>query len=238
MDFETYLPANASLEQQATALADILKNEDAAGIELAVVMPYPTPRPDNHGLFETTRGQHRVLPCCQVNPNLGEEATRELETAVTKWGARAVKLMPSIYGSLFTPQTQAIVAKARELGIYVNIHSGGGHSHPLAIGAVCRRFPEVTFVMDHMGYREWLGDAIVAAQDNPNLYLGATIASFEPGCIERAVKAVGPERIVFGSNLPLLAADLAAEAIRRWQFGREVEELILGGNLARIYGLA
>ena len=127
---------------------------------------------------------------------------------------------------------------ARELGMVVNIHSGSEISHPLAIGALCRRFPDVTVLMDHMGYREWGGDAIEAARDNPNLYLGTTIASFEPSSIERAVRAIGAERVVYGSNWPALYSDLAVEAIRRHKFGAEAEELILGGNLARILGVS
>jgi predicted TIM-barrel fold metal-dependent hydrolase len=54
--------------------------------------------------------------------------------------------------------------------------------------------------------------------------------------IERAVRELGPERVVFGSNWPNLYSDLAVEAIRRQRLGQEAEELIFGGNLARILG--
>ena len=123
---------------------------------------------------------------------------------------------------------------ARELGLVVNIHSGSEISHPLGIGALCRRFPDVTVLMDHMGYREWVSDAIEAARDNPNLYLGTTIASFEPSVIERAIKELGPTRVVYGSNWPNCYSDLAVEAIRRQRLGAEAEALVLGGNLARL----
>jgi hypothetical protein len=36
----------------------------------------------------------------------------------------------------------------------------------------------VPLLMDHMGYREWVSDAIEVARDNPNVYLGTTIAAF------------------------------------------------------------
>ena len=39
---------------------------------------------------------------------------------------------------------------------------------------------------------------------------------------------------MYGSNWPNLSSDLAVEAIRRAKFGREAEELIFGGDLARI----
>jgi predicted TIM-barrel fold metal-dependent hydrolase len=129
------------------------------------------------------------------------------------------------------------VSLARELGLVVNVHSGSEISHPLGIGALARRFPEVPFLMDHMGYREWTADAIEVARDNPNVYLGTTIAAFEPSTVARAVDALGPERVVYGSNWPTHYSDLAVESLRRYGFSSAALELILGNNLARILGL-
>ncbi len=238
IDFEVYLNTNTSAVARATQLSELFANEDAAGIEFAVVMPNPTPKPDNRALYETACQQPRAILCCQVNPNDGEAAVTEIRQAATTWNMRVLKIMPAIYHlRLTSPMADTLLSTARELELVVNIHSGSGISHPLAIGAICRRYPEVTVLMDHMGYREWTADAIEAARDNPNLYLGTTIASFEPIVIERAVHELGPERIVYGSNWPNLYSDLAVEAIRRQRLGQEAEELIFGGNLARILRL-
>jgi predicted TIM-barrel fold metal-dependent hydrolase len=219
-------------------LAELFCNEDAAGIEYAVVMPSPTPKPDNRALYETASHERRAILCCQVNPNDGDTALREIEQSATEWGMRVLKIMPAIYQVPLTGRVaHALMTIAREHRLVVNIHSGSEISHPLAIGALSRRFPEVPVLMDHMGYREWVSDAIEAARDNPNLYLGTTIASFEPITIQKAVQELGPERIVYGSNWPNLYSDLAVEAIRRQRLGQEAEELILGGNLARILGM-
>jgi hypothetical protein len=237
MDFEIYLPTNASAAERQAALADLAMWEDKAGIEIAVVMPNPTPKPDNHALVETLGNDPRWIPCCQVNPN-DADAVDQVRHAVTALGCRMLKLMPSIYNAPPTgPAARALLEVARELGIAVNIHSGGNNSSPLEIGAAARRFPEVPIIMDHMGYRNEAHHAVVAAEDNPNIYLGTTIASFEPSHIERAIKAVGVERIIFGSNLPILYPDLAMEAIRRAKFGQEAEALIFGENLARVLGV-
>jgi len=239
MDFEVYLNTNAPAAERRAQLAQLLQNEDAAGIEYAVVMPNPTPKPDNRALFETAGQERRAVLCCQVNPNDGESALAEIRQSATEWGMRVLKIMPAIYQvRLSSPLATTLMTTARELGMVVNIHSGSEISHPLAIGALCRRFPDVTVLMDHMGYREWTLDAIEAARDNPNLYLGTTIASFEPSSIERAVRELGPERVVYGSNWPALYSDLAVEAIRRQKLGQAAEELILGGNLARILNIA
>jgi uncharacterized protein len=234
IDFEVYLNTNESPDQRAAALTALFANEDAAGIEYAVVMPSPTPNPDNAALYATAHAQRRAILCCQVNPNHGERAFEEIRQSATEWGMRVLKIMPAIYQVHLTgPLAKRLMETARELNLVVNIHSGSEISHPLAIGALARRYPEVTVLMDHMGYREWTSDAIEAARDNPNLYLGTTIAAFEPSIVERAIRELGPERIVYGSNWPNCYSDLAVEALRRGGFGGEAEELIFGGNLAR-----
>lgn len=238
MDFETYLPTNAPADERAAALAATLENEDRAEIEYAVVMPNPTPHPDNRALYETCRGERRAILCCQVNPNDGANALADVARSATDYGARMLKIMPALYHlNLSGPVATELLRKAREFGLVVNIHSGSEISHPLQIATVCRRFPEVPVIMDHMGYREWCGDAIEAARDNPNLYLGTTIASFEPSMVARAIQELGPERVIYGSNLPVCYSDLAVESLRRLKLGREVEDLLFGGNLARLLGM-
>jgi predicted TIM-barrel fold metal-dependent hydrolase len=235
MDFEVYLNTNAPAADRRAQLTQLFENEDAAGVEYAVVMPSPTPKPDNRALYETAGSERRAILCCQVNPNDGEAALYDIRQSATELGMRLLKIMPAVYQlRLTSPLASTLMAIARELGLIVNIHSGSEISHPLAIGALCRRFPDVTVLMDHMGYREWMPDAIEAARDNPNLYLGTTIAAFEPAAVQRAVEELGPERVVYGSNWPVCYSDLAVEAIRRQKLGKEAEELVLGGNLARL----
>ena len=238
MDFEIYLPSEASPEVLRAALEELTYWEDRAGIEMAVVMPMPTPNPNHQALADTLEGNPRWIPCAQVNPQHGERAVAEFRRAVTEFGCKMLKLMPAIYNTPPTsPNALALMDVARELGVAVNIHSTGNNGDPLEIGALARRYPEVQIIMDHMGYRNDGRTAILAAQDNPNIFLGTTIAAFEPSFIATAIKEVGADRIIFGSNLPNCYPDLAIEALRRGKFGEEAEALILGGNLARMLGI-
>jgi uncharacterized protein len=238
MDFEAYLNTNAPVAERASQLTELFANEDAAGVQYAVVMPSPTSKPDNAALYETAHTQRRAILCCQVNPNDGDSAFDDIRRSATEWGMRVLKIMPAIYQVRMTgPLALRLMNMARELNLVVNVHSGSEISHPLGIGALARRFPDVPILMDHMGYREWVSDAIEVARDNPNVFLGTTIAAFEPATVARAVEALGPERVVYGSNWPTHYSDLAVEAIRRYGFSANELELMLGNNLARILGL-
>jgi predicted TIM-barrel fold metal-dependent hydrolase len=68
--------------------------------------------------------------------------------------------------------------------------------------------------------------------------LGTTRVAFEPEFVREAVEALGPERVVFGSNGPSIWPDLALESLKRLNLGAEAEALIFGETLARIYGVA
>ena len=230
-DFEAYLGPDGDL-------AALLKLEDDAGIEKVVLMPLPEIRPDNLGVVASAKGSDRVIPCACVNPSFGREAVDELITVVRDHGMKGLKLMPPRHGYVISSQDcDPFMDAALMLSIPVTIHSGPSPAHPLEIAALCARHPNVPVIMDHMGHRYWSDQAIQAARQCESIHLGTTIAAFEPGLIARAVREVGAERVVFGSNAPSAFPDLAVESIKRAKLGDRAEELILGENLARIYRL-
>jgi len=231
VDAELYLNAKSSNAEQLEAL------EKEAGIDLAILMPEPTMRPDNASMYAVVKNLKMFLPCVCVNPNFGKEALDEFETSVKQWGFRGLKLMPPKHGYRIVDQSiYPLLEKAHELNIPVSVHSSQEQCHPCDIGFMALEFPEVTFIMDHMGYRYFARQAILAAKHAPNLFL-ATTAVPEPEFIKNAVKALGAERVLFGSNGPGMPPDIQIEVIRRAKLGPEAEALVLGGNAARIYGI-
>jgi predicted TIM-barrel fold metal-dependent hydrolase len=208
---------------------------DEAGIDRAVLMPPVTVKPDNSWMVEQIRGNSRFIPCALLNPHFGDEAVKELELGVREWGIQGLKLMSTKHGfHIASKLAHPLMAKCAELGIPASIHSEGGYAHPLAIAALARAFPDVPVIMDHMGYRYWVADAIEAARQAPNIYL-ATTAVMEPHFIHMAINAVGVERVVFGSNGPLAIPKIQLDVIKFLQLSPEDEAKILGGTLAKLY---
>lgn len=242
-DFEAYMPQE--FDGAPYGRDGTLRTMDEAGIDFSVVFPGglpPDPRAINAELLAALKGQDRLLPGCLINPTLGPLAVDELRRCVDA-GARSMKLMAAAHGyRLDGPAPDAVMAAAAELDLPVTIHSGSEVSgcSPAFIGTLAARHPEVTIIMDHMGYREWVGLAVEAAAANPRIFLGTTlIAAAEPITIKRIIQEgrVGAGRIVFGSNAPSGVAVNGVRGIRGLGLVAADEAAVLGGNLAAIYGV-
>ena len=242
-DFEAYIPVEFNGE--AYGKAGVLATMDEASIDASVVfiggVPID-PREANAQVLREVQGESRILPGALVNPTMGPLATDDLKRCVDR-GARTVKLMAAAHRyQLDSACVDPIMELADSLGIPATIHSGSPSSgcSPEFIGTLAKRHPNVTIIMDHMGYREWIGHAVQAAAENSRIYLGTTlIAAAEPISVKDVARGgqVGANRIVFGSNAPSGVATHGVNGIRNIGFTDEEEALILGENFRRIYGL-
>lgn len=237
IDVETfYNPSFALAGVKGMAL--LRQQLDEAGVQRALLFPEPKPlATDNEGMYEQIRNDSRFVGIASINPHSGAEGAALLRRSLDEWGFRGLKLMPVHYAfRAASTAADHLLEVAREYAVPVTVHSGNFFCHPLEIAQMARRFPEVNFVMDHMGYRYYVLEAIQAAEQYPNIYL-ATTAVFEPHFIGNAVERVGAERVVFGSNAPMVLPRLQLEVIRALRLSAEQEALILGGNAARLYRL-
>jgi predicted TIM-barrel fold metal-dependent hydrolase len=242
-DFEAYMPAE--FNGKPYGKAGVLATADEAGIDVCVVFPGGVPADPtaaNAHLLKEVKGESRILPGCLINPTMGPDARDDLKRCVDA-GARTVKLMAASHRyRIDSPCVDPIMELARSFGVPATIHSGSELSgcSPEYIGNLAQRHPDVTIIMDHMGYREWVGLAVQAAVENPRIYLGTTlIAAAEPISVKNVARGgrIGADRIVFGSNSPSGVAVHGVNGIRNIGFTAEEEAFILGENFKRIYGL-
>lgn len=247
-DFEAYLNDSFRDEDGRLNLDDLLAQEDDADMDVVVVMPNTQSNPDNAELANVIRGNPRVLGCALVHPT-EEDPVSQVHRAAEAWGMKGIKLMPAVHNyDVDAEIVKPVVEAARDNGLIVSIHSGPDNCHPTRIGRVASWIPETPVIVDHMGFPDDLDAAIEAARTNRNIYLGTTILRFHrrwgtdpdqvvPAEMKRAVDEIGPEQIVFGSNMPEYRPIQVVNALRRLELGDDAEALIFGGNLARIYGL-
>jgi predicted TIM-barrel fold metal-dependent hydrolase len=95
--------------------------------------------------------------------------------------------------------------------------------------------------MAHMGGHPYaFGDwhrAVAVAKMHPNLLLDTASSQIDNGMIEYAVAEIGAEKILFGSDMPLLDPHTQLAKVRGAEISREDQAKILGGNLVRLLGL-
>jgi len=155
---------------------------------------------------------------------------------VREWRFCGMKLMPTHHAFRSVGQAaHPLLRKAEELEVPVTIHSGTFFAHPLEIGILAEAFPRVPLIMDHMGYRYYVAEAIAAARRAPNLYL-ATTAVMEPHWIRQAVRELGADRVVFGSNAPHVWPATQLLVVRQAELSGTEERKVLGENAARLFG--
>lgn len=256
VDFEAYLNHDHG-GGQPFDVATLLAMEDEAGIDIAVVMPAnngPSPerklevQPDNLRLARAIEGNRRCVGCATINPVLGADNIRTQFEIIDRYRFGGPKLMAVLHKyDVDDEMVDPIMEMTRERGLVASIHSGSDNVHPNRIANVAGRFPDVPIIMDHMGYPDATEDAIRAAEEHPNIYLGTTILRFfkpdpsqaNPTAVAEAVRRVGPERVVWGSNLPEYphSALWCRQAIERLNLGADAERLIFGENLTRLYKL-
>ncbi len=75
------------------------------------------------------------------------------------------------------------------------------YNTPSMVGALAKKYPNITFIMGHAGYGEW-EKAIAVANKYSNVYLDITSSYRVNGVVEWLVKDVGSDRVLFGTDTP------------------------------------
>ena len=138
-----------------------------------------------------------------------------------------------------SPVFDPIVERAVALNVPIYQHTwinslgnGPGDSTPFDLVELARRHPQGKFVCMHTGGNWELG--IRAIRDCKNIW--AEIAGSDPtaGFTEMAVRELGPERIVYGSDVGGRSFGSQVGKVLGANISDEAKEMILGGNLRRL----
>jgi len=177
------------------------------GIDATVTMPAAgaDPAPTHDAIAELVeRHPGRIFGMASISPLLGEAFyVAELRRCVEQLGFKAVKLHPQAHAaSPALPVSDVVFRTAAELDIPVMVHTGTGA--PFALPSLlirrARQYPDLKIVLAHAGFAVYTEEAIVAAEVCDNIYLEPSWCL--AGDIGRMVRLLGPERVMYGGDLP------------------------------------
>ncbi len=202
-------------------------------------------------LEAVARYPQRIIGFCVIQPLAGEEAVRELERCAEN-GARGIgEMRPDVQGfdlrdnALMKP----LIESAIEHDLVFLIHAsepvgheyfGKGSITPDTIYPFILGFPRLKLVCAHWGgglpfYA--LMPEVAEALSNTCFDTAATPFLYRPPIFQHVADIVGVEKILFGSDYPLLSPTRIIDQLALVDLGEEDRAKILGGNAQRLLSI-
>lgn len=236
---------------------DLLKSMDEEGVDKSVIFGFPWDEADhfrrhNDYIIESVRRYpERVVGfCCfsPLSPRSAEEAQRCLGEGLA--GVGELALYQSGLTADVLERLDALMGLCAGLDVPVLFHANEpvGHAYPgktpmelSEIYGLIKRYPSNRIVLAHWGgglfFYALMKKEVRDALHNVWFDTAASPYLYTPGVYRVAADIVGPDKILFGSDYPLLspkryfqemnAAGISGEAIRK----------ISGENAARLLRL-
>jgi uncharacterized protein len=177
----------------------------------------------------------RFLGACIVNPLYIEESLRELEECHNQLGFVWVgELCNYMIPYQYTiKQFDLLVEQVAKLKMVLALHTEGEEMNYIA-----SKFPQATIAFAHFGDDHEFDDIfkrIDTVAKNPNFYLDTSGYGHDRvGVLEYAVKTIGPDRVLFGSDFTINDPSTVLARIQNAFLSEEEKKKILSGNLVAL----
>jgi len=248
-------------ENPKAALAgedDLLAAMDAAGVETAVACGFPWTDPgrcraENDVLAEASRRSGgRIAWLASVSPATGREAAREAERAFSLGAAGLGELNADGQGfdlldpASFAPVALACIEADRPVLLHASepvghAYPGKGTATPDKLLNLIGAFPALRLVLAHWGgglpFYELMPEVALACR-SVWYDTAASTYLYRPAVFRAVLDIVGPEKVLWGSDYPVLGMGRFLRRSRDEAGIRDGEApAVFGGNARRVYGL-
>lgn len=229
-----------------------LRAMDEAGVEVALLSAWCGP---NGWLISNDEVQEhvaaapdRLLGVASVDLRSPMAAVRDVRRWVSGEGFVGVRALPWLWDlppndRRFYPVYAACVDAGVPFCTQV------GHTGPLCrsepgrpipyLDDVLLDFPELVVVGGHVGF-PWIDEIVSLALKYRNFYVdtSAYVLHRLPPAFRAFLKGPGRERVLFGTNWPMLSPARCLEGLDELGLSDEGRDAFLSGNARRVYGLA
>lgn len=172
-----------------------------------------------------------------------DEVEVELDRAISL-GLTGIKIHPDIQRfDLLDPRMYRI-CEAAEGRLIINFHMGDDreeyrYSEPKKLARLLERFPRLTVIASHLGgYKAW-DEAAEYLYGNPSVWYDNSSAlwAMTPERAYEITKACGVDRVMFGTDFPVMKIGQYLDLFNLETFGQAEREAILYGNAKRLFSL-
>ena len=228
-------------------ISQIMEIADRVGVKRLVFymgMPWavdPTPeefrRQNDEVIQALSHWHHRAFGFVYLNPKHEEESLKELDRCAKAGPMVGVKLWVAVRAN--DKRLDSIIRRAAELKAVIFQHTwlktGGnlpGESTPMDLVELAGRHPNVPMICGHTGGDWERGIRVVRGVKNLSIDLGGSDPT--AGFVEMAVRELGPERIIYGSDIGGRSFGSQLGKVYSANITAAAKVAILGENLKRM----
>jgi len=240
-------------------LEQMIEQMEEAGIEKAFLVAAHSGRPGLPGCYHMPyevvaraceKYPGRFYGLAGIDPFDGMNGVRAFEEAVRDMGFIGAHLYPHWF-ELAPDHAKyyPFYAKCVELDVPIQMQVGQSLLYakdfpcrsvgrPITLDAVACDFPELKLIGIHVGI-PWHEEMIAMAWKHPNVYIGcdAHRPKYWPESFTHYIKSYGQDKVIFGTDFPVLPWKRTVEDIDALGLKPEVRRKLMRDNTARIYGL-
>ena len=253
---ESFRELYASPKARIATADELLTSMDAAGVDVSVACGFAwrdaelCVRHNDYLLEAAAKSNGRLIALCTVQPS--DKGAREELKRCASAGARGLGELRPVqqgYGLIDSEEADLLAWAADAYDLLLLFHASEpvGHRYPGKAGLPLDQlwrfvedFPGVTVIAAHWGGGLPFYALMPEVRDVlDRLYVdtAATSLLYRPEVYARGIELVGAERILFGSDFPLIAQEHALEETRQATVDEGARRLILGENARRLLRL-
>ncbi len=236
---------------------ELIESMDREGIEFSVIANYGWAtqklcvETNDYILEAVARYPKRLVGFCAIQPAAGAAALAEIERCVSGGmkGIGELRTDLQSFGPADRETVQPIVAAIKKHNLILLIHAsepightypGKGSVTPDIIYSFITTFPDLTLICAHWGgglpfYT--LMPEVKKVLKNVYFDTAASPFLYSPQIYQQVSQIVGAEKILFGSDYPLMPPSRLLREINSAGLRKEEKYLILSGNAQRLLGI-
>jgi hypothetical protein len=246
-------------DSSGISLEKMLEGMDAAGIELAFLVAAKSGRVGLPGCYHmpaevvsraVDKYPHRFLGLIGIDPYTGMEGVRALEDAVKNMGFIGAHLYPhwfelapnhAKYYPFYSKCIELDIPIQMQVGqslIYSKQQRCRSVGRPIYLDDVACDLPELKLIGSHVGI-PWHDEMIAMSWKHENVFISTDAHSpkYWPDSVVRYINSYGQDKVIFGSDFPVLRFQRTVEEIDQLDLKSEVRRKFMRDNVIRVYGL-
>ena len=234
----------------------IIEYLDTCGIDRAAVFGFPWVdsdliRRNNDEIWDFhQRNPDRIIPFAVLSPRGNEADSLEAERTLAD-GFAGIGELAMYHGGWTAENLEAIstclnAAEKAGAPVMVHVNEPVGHSYPgkipvdfqglLRLITAC---PDLNFILAHFGggiFFYGLMPEVSKILTHTYFDTAASPFLFDSRVFEVACRILGPEKILFGSDFPLLSLPRYLKELDKTELDETIRDRILGKNILKLLG--